>query len=84
MLRDNLVFNRRLDRGNPNPGNIGSDFNRLNLVFGRRPPSQEPRPSGSLGRIERMAKCDCPPGFQRGDVAGWATTLDFGPGSGLA
>jgi hypothetical protein len=32
-LRDNLVFGRKLDRGNPNPGNLGSDFSRLRLAF---------------------------------------------------
>ncbi len=32
-LHDNLLFGRRIDRGNPNPGNIGSDFNRLGLAF---------------------------------------------------
>ncbi len=25
--------NRKLDSGNPNPGNLGSDFNRFGLVF---------------------------------------------------
>jgi hypothetical protein len=29
----NVVFGRKLDTGNPNPGNIGADFNRLGLVF---------------------------------------------------
>lgn len=33
MYRSGLVLNRKLDRGNPNPGNIGSDFNRLDLLF---------------------------------------------------
>jgi hypothetical protein len=33
MYRRSLVFNRKLDRGNPNPGNIGSDFQRLDLPF---------------------------------------------------
>jgi len=28
-----FVGNRKMDRGNPNPGNIGTDFNRLGLVF---------------------------------------------------
>lgn len=28
-----LVQNRRLDSGNPNPGNLGSDFNRFGLRF---------------------------------------------------
>jgi hypothetical protein len=33
MLRAEFLFSRQLDRGNPNPGNIGSDFNRLGLRF---------------------------------------------------
>jgi hypothetical protein len=33
MLRRNLVFGRKIDRGNPNPGNLGSDFNRFMLAF---------------------------------------------------
>jgi len=33
MLVYNLVFGRKLDRGNPNPGNIGSDFNRFSMAF---------------------------------------------------
>jgi hypothetical protein len=33
MLRDNLTFGRKIDRGNPNPGNLGSDFERFNLSF---------------------------------------------------
>jgi hypothetical protein len=33
MYRGSLVLNRKLDRGNPNSGNIGSDFGRLDLPF---------------------------------------------------
>ncbi len=33
LLRANLVLNRKLDRGNPNPGNIGADFSRFDLPF---------------------------------------------------
>jgi len=33
MLRDNLLFGRKIDRSNPNPGNLGSDFNRFGLGF---------------------------------------------------
>src|SRR5271168_1379583 len=29
--RRNLLFGRKLDMGNPNPSNIGSDFNRLGV-----------------------------------------------------
>ena len=31
--RDNCTANLKLDRGNPNAGNIGSDFGRLGLAF---------------------------------------------------
>jgi hypothetical protein len=33
MYHSALVMSRKLDRGNPNPGNIGSDFNRFGLYF---------------------------------------------------
>ena len=33
MLLKNLLFSRRIDRGNANPGNLGSDFNRFDLAF---------------------------------------------------
>jgi hypothetical protein len=33
MLRSNLLVNRKLDRGNPNAGNLGADFNRFSLAF---------------------------------------------------
>jgi hypothetical protein len=32
-LRVQCYHGRKLDMGNPNPGNIGADFNRFNLVF---------------------------------------------------
>jgi hypothetical protein len=32
-LYANAVLGRKLDRGNPNPGNIGADCNRLRLMF---------------------------------------------------
>src|SRR5262245_589263 len=33
MLRDGLFWNRTLDRGNPHPGAIGTDFSRLSIDF---------------------------------------------------
>jgi hypothetical protein len=33
MYGVSLVLNRKLDRGNPNSGNIGSDFRRFDLLF---------------------------------------------------
>jgi hypothetical protein len=32
-LREEFLLNRTLDRGNPHPGGIGSDFNRLGVDF---------------------------------------------------
>jgi hypothetical protein len=48
MLSSNLLFGRKIDGGNPNPGNISSDFNRLGLPFwslidARRPASRAAR-----------------------------------------
>jgi hypothetical protein len=33
IVRDQFIWNRALDKGNPNPGNIGSDFGRFGLAF---------------------------------------------------
>src|SRR5438552_1265762 len=33
IARGNLQYGRKLDSGNPNPGNIGADFDRLGLRF---------------------------------------------------
>jgi len=32
-LREEFLLKRKLDAGNPNPGNIGEDFNRLGVDF---------------------------------------------------
>jgi hypothetical protein len=32
-LRSSLILNRKLDRGNPNAGNVGADFGRFGLPF---------------------------------------------------
>jgi hypothetical protein len=41
--RDNLLFGRKLDSGNPNPNNIGADFNRLGLSFWQAVNADHPR-----------------------------------------
>jgi hypothetical protein len=33
VLRNNLLFGRKIDRGIPNPGNLGADFNRFGFAF---------------------------------------------------
>ena len=43
LLRVELVLNRKLDHGNPNPGNIGSDFNRLGVSFWSEVAADGPR-----------------------------------------
>jgi hypothetical protein len=48
-----LVWDRRLDAGNPNPGNIGSDFNRFDFTFWRAPSSRD-GPGTALG-----VRCPC-------------------------
>lgn len=35
IFRNTLVQGRKLDHGNPNPGNLGSDFGRLGMEFWR-------------------------------------------------
>jgi hypothetical protein len=41
--RGNLLFGRKLDTSNPNPGNIGSDFNRFGFLFWPAVDADHPR-----------------------------------------
>jgi hypothetical protein len=41
--RGNLLFGRKLDTGNPNPGNIGSDYCRFELPFWTAVDAEHPR-----------------------------------------
>ncbi len=43
MYRNNLVSGRKLDTGNPNPGNIGADFNRFGLLYWPAVAADHPR-----------------------------------------
>ena len=52
-LSEALVQNRKLDRGNPNPGNLGADFNRFGLKFWPEVLGLDPR---SQGRQDRLAE----------------------------
>jgi hypothetical protein len=51
---NNFVFGRRLDRGNPNPGNIGADFNRLGLEFGPRIDAHRPENPDRRAALEEL------------------------------
>ena len=54
MLRANLVLNRKLDRGNPNPGNIGADFSRFDLVFWPRVDAHRAQNSQRRSALEEL------------------------------
>jgi hypothetical protein len=49
-----LVQNRRLDKGNPNPGNIGSDYNRFGLAFWDEVRSLDLRNQDRQNRLEEL------------------------------
>lgn len=45
---------RRLDRGNPNPGNIGVDFNRLGVAFWDNVKAHDPRNIRRRAQLETL------------------------------
>ncbi len=53
-LQTALVSGRKLDRGTPNPANIGSDFSRLGLRFWGAVDQQDARNPSNRRRIEEM------------------------------
>lgn len=48
-------WGRMLDRGNPNPGNIGTDFNRFGLSFWQRVMAHDPRNVRGQAMLERLS-----------------------------
>ena len=55
-LRAEFVFARKLDRGNPNPGNIGSDFTRLGLPFWDEVRRDYTRNEARQGRLDELSE----------------------------
>lgn len=53
-LRAEFTFARKLDRGNPNPGNIGADFTRLGLSFWDEVRRDDARNADRQKRLEEM------------------------------
>lgn len=53
-LRNALVQNRKLDTGNPNPGNIGADYNRFGLPFWDEVRSLDVRNQGRQNRLTEL------------------------------
>ena len=71
FLRVELVWNRMLDRGNPNPGNTGQDFNRLGMQFW---PAVRAKSPGNERRRQLLQ-----------ELVGWRNAIahqDFGPVGG--
>jgi hypothetical protein len=53
-LRNVLVHNRKLKAGNPNPGNVGEDFNRFGLSFWAEVKNLDLRNQARLDRLENL------------------------------
>lgn len=69
IFRAQLTAGRKLDSGNPNPGNIGSDFGRLGMDFWtqvRRAHPQNAPPTSKPRKTQSLAKRDRTPRFQLG------------------
>jgi hypothetical protein len=54
LCRADLHGNRRLDRGNPNPGTIGADFARLGLTFWPTVEAHDSRSRQRKGSLEEL------------------------------
>ena len=54
LMREGLLMGRKLDTGNPNPGNIGADFNRFNLPFWALVEAAPPRNARRKTLLEQM------------------------------
>ena len=56
MLDREFTFGRKLDQGNPTPGNIGSDFGRLGLFFWPRVNADDERNPARQNSLEQLCK----------------------------
>jgi hypothetical protein len=54
IIHDGLLRDRRLDRGNPNPGNIGADFGRFRLLFWQEVYAHDTRNNGRRLLLEEL------------------------------
>jgi hypothetical protein len=55
ILRARLTEGRKLDQGNPNPGNLGSDFGRLGFSFWDAVKAQSPQNQQRKDVLENLA-----------------------------
>lgn len=56
LLRAELTRNRKLDRGNPNPGTLGSDFERLGLRLWPTMNRLNARTDGRKSRLDKLCQ----------------------------
>ncbi len=54
IFQNDLRLHRRLQTGNPNPANIGADFNRLGLVFWTEVENHDPRNTSRRQLLETL------------------------------
>jgi RiboL-PSP-HEPN len=54
VLRSFFIANRKLDFGNPNPGNLGSDFNRFGVDFWTEIAKLSPKNSRRREKLEEL------------------------------
>ena len=54
VMRASLLHERKLSRGNPNPGNIGSDFDRFGLSFWTAVVAHRPQNAARRGLLQSL------------------------------
>jgi hypothetical protein len=56
LLRARLTEGRKLDAGNPGPGNVGSDFGRFGIMFWDEVRRRNPRNPGRQEQLESLMR----------------------------
>ena len=54
VLNLEFTFGRKLDRGNPNPGNLGADFNRLGVNFWHEAQARDKRSAARRNHLDTL------------------------------
>lgn len=55
MMHESMIQNRKLDRGNPNPSNIGADFGRFAMAFWYQVQNLDHRNLKRQNRLEELS-----------------------------
>jgi hypothetical protein len=67
VLEGLLTENRLLDKGNPTPGNLGSDFRRFGFAFWEAVENQDERSKKRKEKLEQL--CEWRNGISHGDIS---------------